>query len=118
MIVDIFLYLLAFFLGLLSSLLSSISFVLPVQFSNAIGYFLSYFGYLRGWLDIDILFQAIGIYLIFLGSYYLVRILLWVYSHIPFIGKHVDFPSVRHTITDSVDQKGRHNVRWTDTFKT
>lgn len=85
----------------LAKLLSLIVIQLPVKFISSITYFVSHLLYARGFFPINELFQAMGVYLIFLGGYYTFKLLRWAFALSPWIGKSVGDPTIRKKITYS-----------------
>lgn len=94
MITSIFFYVFAWILNRFAYLFSLLNFALPDSVSTSLNYMLGYFGYLKGVFPVDTLFTVAGIGLTFLLLLYTVKLLLWAYSLIPFIGRHVGLPSL------------------------
>jgi len=112
MIISAFFYLIAFFIYLLGTAFSGLAFVIPVQFQEGIAYFLGHFNYLRGLVDVDTFFQVLGTVLTFLGLLQILKLGLWVWGMMPWVGKHQNLPLISREIIDDVDSHGRRNVRW------
>lgn len=112
MIISAFFYLIAFFITLLSSVFSFISFAIPDEFIQSISYFLGHFNYLRGFLDVDTFFSALGTVLTFLALLQIVKLGLWVWGHMPWVGKHAPLPSISRDIVDYADSKGGRSAKW------
>jgi len=112
MITTIFLYLISFAIQILALVFSVISFVIPNQFQASITYFLSHFNYVRGFFDVDTLFAVMGTYLTFLGFMQIVKLGLWVWNHLPWIGgKDNDLPSMINRINMRTDFMEKWNKR-------
>jgi len=94
MITEVFLTIIIMFLWILGRFLSFINFIIPPEIMHSITYFIGHLNYLRGFIDIDTIFKAFGVYLVFIGTLQVVKVGLWVWGHIPFIGKHAELPSV------------------------
>lgn len=71
---------------LMTFLFGQLAFVIPVNITNAVTYFLSYLGYLGYILPVNTLMQAVGVYLTFLGVWYTLRIIQWMLQILPFVG--------------------------------
>lgn len=96
MIFDMLFWLAGTMLWLLSSLLATVSFVFPIQIQDAIIYFMGYLNYLNGFIDINTLLTAIGVYILAFSSIYLIKTILWAWGHMPWIGKHIKLPTQKH----------------------
>lgn len=92
MIIDLIFYTGSFILILLGGLFSALSFIFPEQITTAINYFVSFFNYFRGWLPIDQMLIAGGVYSTFLGFWYAYKVIRYVYAHIPWVGSHHPHP--------------------------
>lgn len=83
---------------LVSAVLSAVDFVIPNAISDSVTFFLAHLNYVRGFVDVETLFLAIGTYIIFLGYYQIVKVGLWVYSMLPWIGKKAAMPNTAKQI--------------------
>jgi hypothetical protein len=98
MITTIIVLLITLLLSAVSFALGLVTFVLPDQFTEAITYFVSYLSYADFLIPIDTLLQATGIYVTFIFALYSVKILMWVFRHLPFF-KHHESPTLHHEQT-------------------
>jgi len=95
MIIDFVLLLLGFLLDMIYNLFSFFSFVIPTEIANAIVKFFSYARIGDVFFPMsDILLAIFTIFSVWILMYS-VRLVIWVFSLIPFIGKHVNFPKVK-----------------------
>lgn len=93
MITDIIILLLSSFVGLISTAFGYISsFTVVQEISDSVTYFLSYLNYLSGILPINNILKALGTLILFYTAWYTVKIILWIFSLIPWFGKPTEVP--------------------------
>jgi hypothetical protein len=116
MITSLLFYIIGFFLSLIVWLLNTIKFIIPIEITNGIAYFAGYLVYVRGFIDVDTLVTALGTYLTFLAFYYTIKIGLWLFGHMPWVGKHSEMPKINREIIET-NTGGRSNVKWIERTK-
>jgi len=84
----------ALFLGIINSILSGFGIIFPDNVEDSIYYFLSFFSYLQGIFPVTTFMLALGVYSSFAGLLYLIKIILWLIGHIPWLGKHKNLPQL------------------------
>lgn len=89
MITDLILYIIGSFVGLISSAFSLVNFAIPSGFVDASQYFVSKLSYLAGFINIADILSAVGWFLTFTTYWYSIKLVLWVFSLIPWFGKSV-----------------------------
>lgn len=89
MITDVILYVLGSFVALVGNAFSLIQFAIPQQFVDAVGYFVSKLAYISGFINVPDILAAIGWLLTFITYWYIVKLILWVFSLIPWFGKSI-----------------------------
>lgn len=94
MIFDIIFVGISLFLKFIAVIFSVVTFAIPDNFEIAITYFVGHLNFLRGFLDVETLLQALGVYLSFLGFWYLLKMLRFVWGHMPWVGRHHKLPSI------------------------
>lgn len=72
-------------INLIAALFSALSFAIPQQMTDSIFYFVSKLKVFGFFFPINTLMQAAGVFLNFLMLFYMVKILLWIIGHIPWI---------------------------------
>lgn len=87
MIVDIFIYLLSAFVWLITAIFSAINYAIPDQITDSIEWLASYLNYLGGLFPIGTLAAATGTILSVWILLYGIRISLWLWSLVPWVGK-------------------------------
>jgi len=104
MITSIFYLLGGVFIGLVANILNILTFTIPDAFETAITQYIAYLGYAQGIIPIVAtggysglagsigLLDLFGYALSFIGVWYLFKLMIWVFSLIPWIGKHVPLP--------------------------
>jgi len=104
MIITLLFYLGGLFLSLISTLLATLTFAIPSVFTTAIQGYISYLGYAQGIVPVVAttgysglagsigLLDLFGYALAFLVIWYSVKIILWLFALLPWIGKHVPMP--------------------------
>lgn len=92
------------FISLFVGLLSLFSYAIPDVFETSIQQYLAYFGYAQGLVPVVAtsgysglagsigLLDLFGYALVFIGFWYLFKLLLMLFAMIPFIGKHIPLP--------------------------
>lgn len=111
MIISAILYIVGAFVTLVSSAFSAISYAIPGNFQTAIHYFFGYLGYLRGVLPIDNILTAMGSFITFLTYWYAIKLILWIYSLVPWIGKTTTLPNIPESnIVDLRPQSSGRNT--------
>lgn len=99
MIIDIFILLISAFLGIIEYLLGLISYIIPSQIATA---FSTFFGYVQignGLFPVDQALLAISAVLTVWILIYIVKIILFAFSAIPWIGKVLHLPQHNDTTT-------------------
>lgn len=91
MIVDIIFYVFGMILNLVGSLLAPLAFSIPVQFAVAVKYFANYLYVFQAIFPIDTLFKAAKLLIVFFGSLWSLKLILWLYNLKPF-GQKVNMP--------------------------
>lgn len=79
---------------ILVQLFGILTFIIPAQVLNSIGYFIGHARFLRGYIDIDTFFIVAGSYIDFLILLYIWKIIRWAFAHVPFIGSHHHAPKL------------------------
>lgn len=92
MIISALIYITGAFLNLIYVLFSAISFTIPDEISDSLTYFLSYFVYANGIIPVATLMSALGTIVSFMMLMYTIRIVLFTYHLLPWIGKNVSLP--------------------------
>ncbi len=101
-------------LAAISYALGLITFIMPEQFNEAITYFTSFIHYGDFLVPVATLLEAFGVYLTFIFAFYSLKILLWIFSHLPFTKSGHDLPHMADEGTDvtSVNRRlQRKNTR-------
>lgn len=92
------------FITTITAILGTFSLAIPNYFEDAITQYIQYLGYAQGLVPITAttgytgfagdfgLFDLFGYALVFLVFWYGIKILLWIYAMIPWIGKHIPLP--------------------------
>lgn len=94
MILDVFVILLSSILFVLLQIFELITLSIPENISGSINYFLGYFGFLKGIFPVDTAFSVVIIYINFVLLLYSFKIVMWVYAHVPFIGRSKNLPDI------------------------
>jgi len=89
MITDIILYIIGSFVGLISGAFKLINFAIPSQFVESSAYFILKLSYLTGFLNIGDILVAVAWFLTFTTYWYMIKLVLWVFSLIPWFGHQV-----------------------------
>jgi len=104
MFTDVFIFIIASFVQIIATILSAISFLIPSSVQTALAEWLGYLGYLQGVFPIvptpsmTGLAQTVGVLTVvgwalqLLVAWYLVKLALFVFHLVPFVGKHVEIP--------------------------
>jgi len=101
MITDVLIFVLGGFVQVVAFLFSAIGFLVPSQFQTAIAQYVSYFSYAQGILPVVAtpgmsgfagsmgLLTILGWGLQFIAAWYLLKLVLFVFGLIPWLGKNV-----------------------------
>lgn len=89
MITDIILYVVGSFVALIAEAFKLINFAIPSQFVDASNYFISKLSYLSGFINVSDILSAVGWFLTFTTYWYSIKLVLWVFSLIPWFGKNI-----------------------------
>lgn len=104
MFTDVFIFVVASFVQIIATILSAISFLIPDSLETAISQWMGYLGYLQGVFPVvptptmTGLAQTVGVLTVvgwalqLLVAWYLVKLALFTFHLVPFIGKHVEIP--------------------------
>lgn len=92
MILSAFFYIAASIINFIYAVFSAISFQFPEQVSSSFTYFVSYFRYAGIFFPIADFMSALGYIITFMTLMYLIKIFLWVFVFLPFIGKVIHLP--------------------------
>lgn len=103
MITDIFIYIIGSFVALVANAFVSIGTIFPTQILNAISSLFQYVNYLNGILPMDTIMLALSIYIKVAIFYYAVKLILFVFSLIPIIGKTVNLPRISETKSETTN---------------
>lgn len=69
--------------------------IIPDQLYNSVTTFIQYLAYLNPIFPIDTLLYCISTLAIFFTCLYIIKILLWIWSLVPYLGNHVNLPKLR-----------------------
>lgn len=94
MITSALLYILGSILNAFFFIFSAISYAVPDEIESSITFLLGYVNIFSGVFPLDTLYSVILAYLSFITLFYGLKVALWVFAHIPFIGSGRKFPSV------------------------
>ena len=64
------------------------------EISDAITYFISHLAYAHYFFPVDTLMEAFGYVLSFLMFWYTVKMVLFMFSFAPFVGRKIDLPTL------------------------
>lgn len=95
MIPDLIFYIGGTILNLFAFLFGIVQFVLPAEIENAIIYVFDKLNYFRGFVPITDLLNALSILITFFTFWYLIKIFLWLFSLLPWIGKTTEPPDLK-----------------------
>ena len=87
MITDLFFFIISGLIGAISLLLSVLNYVVPTGIQNAIAYAFGTLSYVSAFFPVDTLMQALIAYLGFIELYFVYRLIMFVYTHLPMIGR-------------------------------
>lgn len=93
MIFSVLIYLGAEIIDGFAKLFSLINFALPDEIIDSISYFLSYLKYMGFVFPINTLMAAFGTVLSFGCMYFTIKIMLWFWQFVPYLGRKVHLPS-------------------------
>lgn len=83
MIVDIFIAIVASFIWVVSTIMSSFEFVVPDKFQDSMSYFFSKLSYLSGIINVPDILSAFGWFLSLTTAWFTIKLILWVIHFIP-----------------------------------
>jgi len=92
MIFDLIFFLGGFLLSVLNYFFSGLSFLIPNAVENSIVYLLGFLNYFGGIINVPALLTTISFLAGFYAIWYSVKIALWLYGFIPYIGVKADIP--------------------------
>lgn len=105
MITDVLLFIVGAIVSVLSGIFSGLSYAIPSVIQNVIGTALGYISYFNGFFPIYPnssfsglantigIFTIVGYYLQFILVWYLVKLALFVFHMIPWLGKKLEMPN-------------------------
>lgn len=103
MIFDIIFYVLGTILSMVAAVLGKLTTgfgTIPDTIPNAFTWFFAQISVFGGLFPLDTLFQALGLYFVTWGFYYLVKLYFWILTNIR-IWKHPDLPRIHeHNVVD------------------
>lgn len=117
MLTDLFFFLIGILLKTVVLVLSLITFPIPEAFTTAITEYVSYLSYAQGILPLlpnpsaTGLWQSVGMLTLlgyglqFIVVWYLLKLVLWAFSLIPWVGRHIHLPHGGSTHTAHPDNK-------------
>ena len=98
MIVDIFYVVVGALLSIFVSLFSLISYPIPSGIIDSISFFVLKLRYLNGVFPMDTVYSVVVSYLTFAMFFYGLKIALFAFAHIPWIGKGHKLPTLSKKI--------------------
>lgn len=107
MFVDLILYIIGSFVGLVSGAFGLISFVVPAGIQNSILFVFEQLEYIDVFIPLNTLMQVLGSFIAFLTAWYSVKIILWIYALVPWFGKNTDLPKSDLAMYKAEDQHAR-----------
>jgi len=94
----------AWFLSMIATILNALTWTIPSAFTDSITSYISYLGYAQGIVPVVAtpgytglagsigLLTLFGYGLSFITLWYTVKLIIWMFALIPWIGKHVPMP--------------------------
>lgn len=104
MITDVLIILLQGFLGIIQFLLGAITYIIPTQIGQAFNTFFAYVQIGNGLFPVTTALTAIGTVLTVWVLLYVVKVILFAFSAIPWFGKVLHLPN--HSDNTTVTQSG------------
>lgn len=96
MITSTFLFIIGLVLNVLASFLGALTFLIPIQITEAIEWAFSQLAYLDFLLPMNTLMTVLGVFVTFLVYWYSTKIILWIYH----LMRHGSNTSVAKTHSD------------------
>lgn len=69
-----------------ASIFRALNLVIPDTFTDAVEYFVAKLSLISGIVNVDDILTAIGFFLTFTTAWYTIKLVLWTFQFIPFIG--------------------------------
>lgn len=87
MLIDIILYVVGSFVGLVSSAFALVTVTIPGEFTESVAYFVAHLNRLSGIVNFPDIFEAMAWFLTFTTYWYVIKLVLWVFALTPWFGK-------------------------------
>lgn len=100
-------------LSLIAQLFSLLNFVIPSQIADSVIYFISFLAYVKPIFPIDTLMQSVGVVLSFYALIYVLKIILWAYAMLPWVGKEIPLPTISQEGRPDMIQRGYYRSGYT-----